>query len=175
MTPPPDNPTPQRMGRGMMWMSAMIALAALTWFFDGALENKRNPNRNLKDYSTDGKREVRLQRNSMGHYLALGKINGVDVEFLLDTGATTIVIPESLAQSIGLSFGSPYSVSTANGMATAYATRLDSVELGSIVLSDLRAGISNGLVGGEVLLGMNFLKQLDMTQSGDTLTLNQYD
>jgi aspartyl protease family protein len=62
-------------------------------------------------------------------------------------------------------------IQTANGRATAYATRLDSLQLGEIEVRDVRAHISPSMDGEEVLLGMSVLKQLDFNQQGDTLTL----
>ena len=52
--------------------------------------------------------------------------------------------------------------------------RLDSVGVGEIKLRDLRAGITPGLTGEEVLLGMSFLRELEFIQRGNTLTLRQY-
>ena len=64
---------------------------------------------------------------------------------------------------------------TANGVVTAYATRLQRVELGEIALTDVRAHINPGMRGDDVLLGMSFLRQLDLTQRNGTLTLRQRD
>ena len=62
---------------------------------------------------------------------------------------------------------------TANGIARGFAARLDEVALGPIVLQDVQAGITSGMRGNEVLLGMSFLKHIEFTQRGDTLTLRQ--
>lgn len=52
-------------------------------------------------------------------------------------------------------------------------TRLDSLQLGDIVLRDVRALVVPGLGGEQVLLGMSALKQLEFTQRGGTLLLRQ--
>ena len=64
-------------------------------------------------------------------------------------------------------------LSTANGRTEGYRTRLDSVQLGDILLRDVRALVVPGLDGSQVLLGMSALKQLEFTQRGGTLLLRQ--
>jgi len=106
--------------------------------------------------------------------VASGSINNTPVVFLLDTGASDVSVPEKLAQAIGLKRGRPMIYQTANGTITVYATRLDKVDLGGIVLGQVRASINPNMQGNKVLLGMSFLKHLEFTQRGDTLILKQY-
>ena len=68
-----------------------------------------------------------LTRNRSGHYVFDGEINRHKVTFLVDTGATTTAIPGRLQRSLGLEAGPRTQVSTANGVTTAYLTRLDKV------------------------------------------------
>lgn len=82
-------------------------------------------------------------------------------------------IPAALAQRLGLPRGAPISLHTANGTSTGYRTRLTSLQLGDILLSDVRALIAPGMHGEEVLLGMSALKQLEFTQRDGTLLLRQ--
>jgi aspartyl protease family protein len=105
--------------------------------------------------------------------VATGTINAHDVTFLLDTGASDIAIPESIANDIGLKKGPAIMVKTANGNTRAYLTHLDSVALGDIELHDLNATILMNISGEEVLLGMSFLKHFEIKQKGDTLTIKQ--
>lgn len=164
--------TAARIGRGMAWAAWLLLLALLTWFFHGYLERARNPNQTVATTVEGGVPQVVLQRNRSGHYVATALLNGVPVEVLLDTGATTVAVPEGLARELGLRFGVPLQLSTANGTATGYATRLDSVQIGDIAVRDVAAAINPR--GREVLLGMSFLKHLEFTQRGDTLTLRPY-
>lgn len=151
----------------MLTAAWVIALILLTWFFNGILDRRHNPN---TDISGDPK-TVTLQRNHQGHYLANGKINGQPVTFFVDTGATTISIPQKVAKQLNLEEKSEITVSTANGRTTAYLTRLDTVSLGDITLTDIRGNISPNMDGSEVLLGMSFLKHLTFTQQGDKLII----
>jgi len=156
-----------------MVFAAWIGVAALlTWFFSDYLDSQWNPNRSVVSRATVGeKTEVVLQRNRYGHYVASGLINGHQVVFLLDTGATHVSVPERIAAEIGLQRGAPMQVSTANGVTTVYSTLLREVQLGNIVLQNVRADINPHFEEDEILLGMAFLKHLEFTQSGDTLVL----
>ena len=163
--------TPKRIGQGM-WMVAWVLLLGLLYlFFEDTISQQYNPNQNL--IADNGSAEVVLQRNRAGHYVAPGKINGTDVTFLLDTGATTISIPEAVANKIGLEKGFRSDVSTANGNITVYNSTLDSMQLGGIKLFDIRGHINPYMDGETVLLGMSFMKHLEITQKGNTLTLRR--
>ena len=104
-------------------------------------------------------------------FVADGEVNGRRVTFLLDTGATYIALPAQLARELKLKLGPPITLQTAAGPATGYPTRLDSVRLAGIEMRDMAAVVSEGLEPGQVLLGMNFLKRLEMTQRGEQLVL----
>ena len=147
-------------------------MALLTMLFSDMLSQQENPNQNVVSASgADGSIEVQLQRNKYGHYVALGRINGAPVDFLLDTGATAVAIPEGIARRLGLPFGMEVESATANGITRGYLTELDEVQLGDIIARDVRATILPNMNDNEVLLGMTFLSRLDFSQSGDTLIL----
>ena len=163
----------KRIGKGMLWIFWCLVLACLVFLF-GNMEKKRiNPNQTVSGISSSNENIVELQRNVFGHYVANGKINEDDVVFMLDTGATNVAIPQKLAERLGLKRGARQQVYTANGIATAYATEIQSLRLGNIQLNDVKASITPGMTGDEILLGMSALKQLDFSQSGKVLTLSQ--
>lgn len=175
MTPPDhssDNGRP--IGRGMLIAGWVIGIGLLSLLFGNLLEQQRNPNQNLAMISEGATRHVTLQRNRYGHYLATGSINGEEVEFLLDTGASDVSVPHSLARRLRLERGQPLRYSTANGNITAYLTRIPQLRLGSIELHDIRASINPHMDGETILLGMSFLKHLEFTQRGDTLIIRRY-
>ncbi len=164
----------QRMGRIMVYTAWMLVLALLTLFFSDLLEQQHNPNRGLIAKS-DGKpvTQVVLQRNRAGHYVANGRINGKVVRFLVDTGATDVAIPAALAQRLNLKKGRKGISRTANGDTITYRTVLDSVDLGGLIQYDVRASILPGMMGDEVLLGMSYLKHLEIIQRGGELKLRR--
>ena len=151
----------------------IIFLAILFAGVDYLISQRFNPNQNIVTTVNGYQKEIVLQRNSYGHYVSSGTINEHRVTFLLDTGASDIAIPESIANRIELSKGRAIVVKTANGNTRAYRTRLDSVALGEIKLYDLNATILPNITGDEILLGMNFLKHFEMIQKGRSLTIRQ--
>jgi len=164
----------KKIGRGMIYLAWILVLGLLTLFFSDMLEQQHNPNRDI--VSASGSKQVSqvvLQRNRAGHYIANGKINGEVVRFLVDTGATVVAIPEALAQRLNLKKGREGISRTANGDTTTYSTRLDSVDLGGLIQYGVRASILPGMKGNEVLLGMSYLKHLELIQRGEKLMLRR--
>ncbi len=165
----------KRMGAGMQALAWVVFLFLGVFFFSDVLERQFNPNPDPATRAgNNGVREVQLQRNRQGHYVTAGRINGQEVIFLLDTGATGVAIPDAIARELGLERGRAYRTQTANGIATSYATRLEEVSIGDIRLGEVDAGIATGLNMNAILLGMSFLKHVEFTQRGDTLILRQY-
>jgi len=165
----------RRMGLGMMVAAWVVVLGFGAWFFSEMLGRQFNPNQTLRTTEgAGGVREVVLKRNKYGHYVTSGTINGRPVTFMLDTGATGVALPADLARRLGLRAGMAVESQTANGAALSYATTLDSVAVGDIELRDVPATIVPGMDMGEALLGMTFLKHIEFSQRGDTLTLRQY-
>ena len=162
-----------RAGTAMTIVAWLIFLVFLFGIFDYLVSQRNNPNQNIVTTIEGLQKEVRLQRNAYGHYVTNGTINDNTVVFLLDTGATDIAIPESLASRIGIEKGQAVTVKTANGNTRAYRTRLASVAIGDIELNDLNAIVLINMTGDEVLLGMSFLKHLEIIQKGKTLTIRQ--
>ena len=163
------------MGTGMSVLAWIALLALLMLYFGDVIDRQRNPNRDVQsELTSEGIRDVELRRNRAGHYVTSGTINGEDVVFLLDTGATGVAIPLALAERLELPRGRRFPTATANGTSFSYETRLSSVAIGDIELGNVQAAISPGLEMREVLLGMSFLKHIEFTQRGNTLTLRQY-
>lgn len=162
-----------RAGKLMIFLAWIGAAGLLSWFFAQELDRRANPNQVVATARTGRSVEVKLIRNPMGHYVATGRINGRDVELFLDTGATNVALGGSLADELGLERGARGHTWTANGTIDTYETVLDSVELGGIEIHNVSASINPRMSGGEVLLGMSFLKHLEIIQHGDQLLLRQ--
>jgi len=161
---------------GMMFTAAawILGFFLLALLFTKILDQQNNPNQSIATLASSDFREVVLLRNRKGHYVFDGEINRQKVTFLVDTGATTTAIPGGMQQTLGLKAGPATSVSTANGLTTAYLTRLDQLAIGEIELFDVNASIIPGMRVNEILLGMNILKHFELIQSGNQLTIRQY-
>ncbi|PSS57568.1 TIGR02281 family clan AA aspartic protease [Pseudomonas sp. BBP2017] len=168
-----SQPPGKRAGRVLLVLAWAAGLFLATRFFGDWEQRQANPNAQVYSQHGEGFIEVQLAGNGLGHFVADGRINRQAVHFLLDTGATDVAIPERLAAKLDLERGAPVMLSTANGRTQGYRTRLDTLQLGDILLRDVRALVVPGLDGEQVLLGMSALKQLEFTQRGGTLLLRQ--
>jgi aspartyl protease family protein len=164
----PAKPVRARGGVAMQVIGWLMALGVIAWFAHDWLDRESNPNR-VPTVTASG--EVVLKRGRGGHFTAAGTINGEPVQFILDTGATQIAIPKQLADRLKLKRGMPVELLTAAGPSRGYSTRLHTVRLATIEARDVGAIIAEGLHPEMVLLGMNFLRRLEMIQRGDELIL----
>ena len=153
------------------WILGFLLMALV---FKKILDQQSNPNQSISTLQTADFQEVVLIRNRNGHYKFDGEINRHKVTFLVDTGATITAIPGELQQKLKLKAGPATSVSTANGLTTAYLTRLDQLSIGDIELFDVNASIIPGMGVDEILLGMNVLKHFELVQRGNELIIRQY-
>lgn len=170
----PHDPAPQK-GLSLSFFALMwvIVLALVAVFFSREIEQRRNPNHTPLS-RLDGERvEVVLQRNRQGHFVTTGLVNQLPVEFIVDTGATDVVLGERTAMQAGLQKGAGGFANTANGVITVYRSRIASLRVGDIVLHDVEASINPHMDERSALLGMSFLSQLELLQRGETLTLRQ--
>lgn len=116
---------------------------------------------------------VTLTADSRGHYQTLGQVNGGTVQFLVDTGATSIALSSSEARRLGINYlgGERGYTQTANGRALAYKVKLDTVKVGDITLHAVEAVVLEGDGLKIALLGMSFLNRTEMKRDGQALTL----
>jgi aspartyl protease family protein len=170
----PENTT-KKAGRTMMVLAWAVLLGLLITFFSHWEQQAYNPNASPTSTQDAAENTVTLQRNRYHHYVTTGTINDHSVVFLLDTGASDVVIPEALANAIGLSKGAAEYARTANGTITVYKTQLQQLTIGRITLHNISASINPAMKKYEgILLGMSALKNIEFTQRGDQLTLRQY-
>lgn len=118
-------------------------------------------------------RQMIIQGDRQGHYRFEGYINGVKVRFMIDTGASDVAVPNPLARQLNLTRYYPVQLNTANGQAQGHLTRLRTLTIGPIHLQNVRAVIMPGDGGKTVLLGMNVLSDLEMSQKENQLTIKQ--
>lgn len=155
----------------MYILAWVCGLGLLTYVFSDMLARQANPNQQPESVRIANQTEVRLKQNRAGHYVTTGTINGVPVEFLVDTGATDVAIPAHLQQQLGLQVQGSGLAQTANGVVRVSRTTLDSVTIGDIEIRNVRANLNPGMNDNQILLGMSVLSQLEFTQRGDWLIL----
>ena len=115
-----------------------------------------------------------LSADTVGQFWTVGQINGKSTRFLIDTGATSIALPASVARNMGIDYtkGQRGFASTAGGVVPAYRVSLDAVTVGEITLYRVEASIFEG--GLDVaLLGMSFLNRLEMKRDGAQMVLTK--
>ncbi len=106
---------------------------------------------------------VEVPRAFDGHYYLTLQVNGTPVDFVVDTGATDMVLSREDAARIGLDPGDlAYTgiASTANGQVRTARVRLDEVSLGGITDRGVTASVNAGEMSGS-LLGMSYLHRFE--------------
>ncbi|OUM01001.1 retropepsin-like aspartic protease family protein [Variovorax sp. JS1663] len=121
-----------------------------------------------------GGSRIVLPVSSGGHFRAQGTINGRSVDFMLDTGATTVALSSADAQRIGLDYskGQPVRMNTANGVAQGWLVRLNSVRVGDVEVYDVEAVVSQQPMP-FVLLGNSFINRFSMRRDADQMVLEK--
>jgi len=120
---------------------------------------------------------MRLRADAQGHYSGDFRINGRQVQGLIDTGATYVALNESFARRLGYTGNQldfRYSVDTANGKTKAAHVTLDRVEIGGIRVRDVEAFVLKDGALSSTLVGMSFLRKLASYSVADgSLSLKQ--
>ena len=122
--------------------------------------------------SGTGQRVV-LKADARGHFVSSGQINGRIMQYMVDTGASTIAIGRPDAERMGLKFeeqGQSVRMNTANGVAQGWRMRLDSVRVGDVELRGVDAIVTPQPMP-YVLLGNSFLREFEMSRNGDEMML----
>lgn len=124
---------------------------------------------------TDGG-AIEVPRSGDGHYHLTLRLNGTPVSFIVDTGATDMVLSRSDAARVGIDTEGLVFLGraqTANGIVQTARVTLDTVELGPYSDADVPAQVTDGAMPGS-LLGMRYLERFDRLEiSGDRLTLQR--
>jgi len=125
-----------------------------------------------RGYENDG--AMVFERGPDGHFRVRAAINGEAVDFLVDTGASNVILARRDARRLGIDppqdqyFERYY---TANGIVMAAPVMIDRVTIGPITVDNVRASVTAGDLHVS-LLGMSFLGRLgEFSISGERLTL----
>ncbi|MEM7723039.1 MAG: TIGR02281 family clan AA aspartic protease [Pseudomonadota bacterium] len=112
---------------------------------------------------------IEVPRSPDGHYYLTLEINDTPVRFVVDTGATEMVLTQEDAARIGIDTNTLlYSgtAQTANGTVEIAPVRLERVALGGVVDEGVRALVNSGELF-ESLLGMGYLNRFDRLEISD--------
>ncbi|WP_424978377.1 retropepsin-like aspartic protease family protein [Leisingera sp. S232] len=126
----------------------------------GLWDDIRQTVRPQQSVSVDAGR-VEVPRSPDGHYYLTLSVNGAPVEFLVDTGATQIVLNEKDARRAGIDTENLAYLGramTANGEVRTASVRVDDISLGGISDSNLRVWVNEGQLD-KSLLGMGYLQR----------------
>jgi aspartyl protease family protein len=110
-----------------------------------------------------GSNSLALSAAEDGAYHVMGLVNGTRVEFIIDTGASDIVLSPADAARVGIDAkGLDFShvFETAHGVGHGASARVESLSIGPIALSDVTVSVNQSGMSTS-LLGMAFLKRLD--------------
>ena len=122
------------------------------------------------NYVKGGNKTVIVYANQYGHYYIRAITQGVSINYLIDTGATTVSLTRSDAEKIGIDLNKlNYSqkTSTANGITLSAPVKLDYIQINDIVVKDISASVSQNDGLDKSLLGMSFLNKLNSFEVSD--------
>lgn len=160
-----------RSPEGVLLVSANQQAAVIEW--DGKRHTLKLNRQISTAYTPASKPEVRIASGRGGHYVTPGRINGTPVQFMVDTGATSVAMNYLEAQRLGIDYraGKEIIVSTANGRAKAFQVMLNRVSVGDIELHQVDAVVSTTSSPEVILLGNSYLGKVEMRVEQGVLLL----
>ena len=152
---------------GLSWLFAFDAAKTGIAKFDTRIARAAPPLRGTlpggQRIAAAGRKTAVLSPNGYGHFTTTAEINGQNVEFMTDTGATYVALSYETAQKLGLA---PQNMrftgrsATANGIARVATTVIDAIRIGDITVRDVQAVVAEPGRMTQNLLGMSFINQL---------------
>lgn len=152
--------------RGLRITIAWLVIGTLVFLAVQALQSNAQRARFSFDAASG---VIELRRAGDGHFHWPGTLNGVAVEFLVDTGATGTAIPRALAERLNLREEGSVRSSTAGGVVSGTLARADLALSGGPRVERLRVTVLPRLEA--PLLGMDVLSKMRFTQSNGVLRL----
>ncbi|MBK8814653.1 MAG: retroviral-like aspartic protease family protein [Methylococcaceae bacterium] len=106
---------------------------------------------------------MKLKQGISGHYATEGKINDKSLNFVVDTGASMVTLPESIAHDALIYCDDKIKMETANGVVDSCTATIGKLEFGPFIIKDVPAAIQPNL--SQPLLGMNILQHFKIEQN----------
>jgi aspartyl protease family protein len=122
---------------------------------------------------TTSSNKIVLPLASGGHFFAQGTVNGKPIQFMVDTGATTVALGAEDAKRMGIDYqkGRPVRMGTANGTAQGWLVKLSSVKIGDVEVFEVDAIVGPNMP--YALLGNSFLSRFSMNRTSDQMVLER--
>lgn len=161
----------QRSAEGVILISADSGEAVIE--YQGRQVTLELSNKVSSTYQSPEKSTVTIPRNDQGQYVTHGSINGRPVRLLVDTGANIVAMNVSTARELGvdMSTGTPMQANTAGGMRRSWQVTLEQVEVGDIRVHNVPAAVLEGGYPRQILLGMTFLQNVEISEKAGVLML----
>ena len=118
---------------------------------------------------------VTIPRAADGHYYPRLTIDGQDLVFMADTGATSVVLSPDDARSLGIDPDALAYVGeamTANGIVRTATVTLRNVTFGPFIDETVTAQVNESDMDGS-LLGMSYLGRFSVTMAGQEMILTR--
>jgi aspartyl protease family protein len=157
---------------GALWVT-VFWLAVLTVVYLAFQQFEQARAARFKPYAVSGS-EMVIPRSPDGHFYVAGEINGHAVEFLVDTGASSVVVTDAFAQQAKLQGGQPTTFMTANGPRPGRLLRGVPVLAGTLSAPGVEVGV--GLfapANNQALLGQSFLSKFDVLMRKDHMVIKR--
>ncbi|MEP5632875.1 MAG: TIGR02281 family clan AA aspartic protease [Tateyamaria sp.] len=154
----------QTLQMAAIWALIFIGAIAVVGLWDD-LQDDLNPNQTR----FDGDGTIEIPRSRDGHYYLTLDINGAPIEFIVDTGASEIVLNAEDAKTAGLPAEDLVFLgraATANGEVRTAPVRLDTVSIGPHTDTNVRAVVNDGELW-QSLLGMGYLQNWGRIEIAD--------
>jgi aspartyl protease family protein len=120
--------------------------------------------------------EILVYQDADTMFRTIGSVNGYPVNFLVDTGASSIAMSSEQAKRLGINYklnGKPTWVSTASGVERAVFVNIDRVTISGITIRSVEGLVIEGSEPSTPLLGMSYLNRFKIINDGNLMRLKR--
>lgn len=140
---------------------------------EGGLLYQENPcadtAKSVSSWGNAGGAPLVINQGHQGHYFIDGSVNDKPLNFVVDTGASIVSLPQTIAGKAGLACQRKAILRTGNGNTEACTTTITSLKFGNFTFKNIEAIVAPNL--DQPLLGMNVLKQFRIEQDSGAMRL----
>ena len=125
-------------------------------------------------YTKASRHSISIPLTPNGQYLTEGLINGQSAELLVDTGASVVAMSERQANILGIEYatkGISGYVETASEQVQSYQVMLDQIDVGGLKAYNVQAVVLKGELPSKILLGMSYLRNVELSEKHGMLNL----